>query len=62
MKCCIFSSVATVRSTQPSYSVNEGETLEIDIQLFGQKGPGRECIVSVSTIDGTALCKYINMY
>jgi hypothetical protein len=46
--------VATISADQIEYSVNEANDLWITLHLDGQKGPGRECVVSVMTVDGTA--------
>ena len=46
--------VASVSADQTEYWVNEQEDLWITLHLDGQKGEGRECVVSVMTVDGTA--------
>ncbi len=54
--------VATIGPDQgiTHYNVTErlDESVWIPIRLTGQKGPGRECVVSVMTMDGTATGKY----
>ena len=54
------SPVATIATGQPSYSVTEFEDqqLNFDVELTGQKGPGRSCVVTVSTLDDSATGKY----
>lgn len=47
-----------VRTTEPEYSANEGEQLRVELELVGNKAPGRECVVTVRTMDGTAICKF----
>ena len=49
----VSSTVATVATDQPSYSVTEfeDEQLTFNVELTGQKGPGRSCVVTVSTLD-----------
>ena len=40
----------------------EDEQLNFDVQLTGQKGPGRSCVVTVSTLDDSATgeCSFIH--
>lgn len=45
---------ATISADQTEYWVNEQDDLWITLHLDGQKGEGRECVVSVMTVDGTA--------
>ena len=54
------STVATIATGQPSYSVTEYEDqqLNFNIVLTGQKGPGRSCVVTVSTLDDSATGRY----
>ncbi len=42
------------------YNVTErlDDAVWIPIRLNGQKGPGRQCVVEVRTMDGTASGKY----
>ena len=49
--------VATISADQIEYAVNEANDLWITLHLDGQKGPGRECIVTVMTVDGSATGK-----
>ena len=58
--CSVPSPVATIATGQPSYSVTEFEDqqLNFDVELTGQKGPGRSCVVTVSTLDDSASGKY----
>ena len=51
--------VATISADQTEYWVNEGENLWITLHLDGQKGEGRECVVSVMTVDGTATGEHL---
>ena len=46
--------VAVISADQTEYWVNEQDDLWITLHLDGQKGEGRECVVSVMTVDGTA--------
>ena len=46
--------VATISADQLEYWVNEQDDLWITLHLDGQKGEGRECVVSIMTVDGTA--------
>ena len=39
------------------FTVNEANDLWITLHIDGQKGPGRECVVTVMTVDGTAMGK-----
>lgn len=50
----LFFAVATISADQIDYIVNEQDDLWITLHLDGQKGEGRECVVSVMTVDGTA--------
>ena len=57
------SAVATVGFDQTSYSVTEFEDSQLNFNvqiLSGQKGPGRSCVVTVSTLPDSATCKYLN--
>ena len=53
-------------STDPRvvhYNVTErlDDAVWIDLRLFGQKGPGRDCVVEVRTMDGTASGMFLSL-
>ena len=54
--------VVTVGFDQSSYSVTEFQDSQLDCNvqiLSGQKGPGRSCVVTISTLPDSATCKYL---
>jgi len=54
--------VVTVGFDQSSYSVTEFQDSQLDFNvqiLSGQKGPGRSCVVTISTLPDSATCKYL---
>ena len=55
----VLSLVANVGFDQSSYTVTEFEDSQLDFNviLSGQKGPGRSCVVTVSTLPDSATCK-----
>ena len=53
--------VATISADEIEYIVNEQDDLWITLHLDGQKGEGRECVVSVMTVDGTATGKSLQL-
>ena len=49
----------TVGTDQPSYTVTECENpqLNFNVVISGTLGPGRSCVVDITTVPGTAVGK-----
>ena len=57
----VCSPVAVVGTDQPNYTTPEDVAqLEVSITFIsGQKAPGRECLITVTTADGSAVCELL---